>query len=93
MTLRELRALCRDYPELSALWTNLVAEALCVEIIGLPLALVAHDGGKLTQEQICKYHKQDAIFNEVAQRFAHTCAKYGIDPPKLTAAGVCNSYR
>ena len=90
MTLRELREVCKEYPELSALWTNLTLAAFAAEIVGLPLSLIAHDGEKLAPEQVHEYRLQYVKFRIIAAQFICACKKYGVSPPELSVADICS---
>ena len=92
MTTEELKEACNRIPELNTLWNALVDIALNTQTRGLPLALRAHRGEGLSDEEHSAYHVQQEEFDAAAQTLIRACAKHGITPPVLRVGEICALY-
>ena len=92
MTCEELKEACSRTPELTRLWNALVDIALNTQTRGLPLALRAHRGEELSEDEHRAHHAQQEEFETAAETLMRACVRHGIAPPVLRVGEICALY-
>ena len=92
MSIETFREECRRVPELTRLWNALADIALNTQTRGLPLALLAYRGEKLSDEEHRAYHMQQQEFETAAAELARACARHDITAPALRVGEICALY-